>query len=156
MTSPDFETFQKIVIGDMQQVFTPKVVEHAMNPRNVGSIDNANGFALMQSDCGENMEIWLRIKDEHIEDICFWSDGCGATIACGSMISELAQRKTVEAALRIDENDIINAFDGLPEGNVHCAELAVNTLREAVKGYLQIYESKGKNPAKRGGEACHL
>ena len=137
MKSPDFETFQKIVIGDMQQVFTPTVVEHAMNPRHVGSIDNADGFAIMQSDCGESMEIWLRIKDEHIEDIGFWSDGCGATIACGSMISELVQRKAVEAALRINEHDIVNAFNGLPEGNVHCAELAVNTLREAVKVYLK-------------------
>ena len=95
VTDSDFEALQKLVMGDMQQVFTPAVVDHAMNPRNVGSINDADGFATMQSDCGESMEIWLRIKDNRIEEVRFWSDGCGATIACGSMVSELARGKTI-------------------------------------------------------------
>lgn len=136
MTDSDFEALQKLVMGDMQQVFAPSVVDHAVNPRNVGSMKDADGFATMHSDCGENMEIWLRIIDEHIEDICFWSDGCGATIACGSIVSELAQHRTIGEALQINKQAIIDTFGGLPEGNVHCAVLAVNTLRKAIRDYL--------------------
>ena len=136
MTDSGFEVLQKLVMGDMQQVFTPAVVDHAMNPRNVGSLPDADASATMHSDCGESMEIWLRIKDEHIEGIRFWSDGCGATIACGSMLSELARGKTIKESLKINKQTLINAFGGLPEGNVHCAALAVNTLKKAIRAYL--------------------
>jgi nitrogen fixation protein NifU and related proteins len=142
VTDSDFEALQKLVMGDMQQVFSPLVVDHAMNPRNVGSMTDADGFATMRSDCGENMEIWLRIKDERIDDICFWSDGCGATIASGSMVSELAQHLTIGEALRINKQAIIDTFGGLPEGNVHCAVLAMNTLRKAVRNYLARRKSE--------------
>jgi nitrogen fixation protein NifU and related proteins len=144
MTKSDFDTLQKLVMGDMQQVYTPAVVDHATNPRNVGSINGADGFATMQSDCGESMEIWLRIQYERLEDVCFWSDGCGATIACGSMVSELARGKTITEALKIDEPDIINAFGGLPEGNFHCATLAVNTLKKAIGDYLSLRKEPWK------------
>ncbi len=144
MTKSDFDTLQKLVMGDMQQVFTPAVVDHAMNPRNVGSINDVDGFATMQSDCGESMEIWLKIQDERIEEVRFWSDGCGATIACGSMVSELAHGKTIPSALKIGEQDIINAFDGLPEGNRHCAILAVNTLKKAIGDYLYLRKEPWK------------
>ncbi|MDD5287902.1 MAG: iron-sulfur cluster assembly scaffold protein [Dehalococcoidales bacterium] len=144
MADSDYEALQKLVMGDMPQVFAPAVVDHAMNPRNVGSLDDADGFAAMHSDCGENMEIWLRIKDDRIADIRFWSDGCGATIACGSMVGELACGKTVTDALKIEKQDIIDAFKELPEGNVHCAVLAVKTLKKSVRNYLTRQKVPGK------------
>ena len=144
MTKSDFDALQQLVMGDMQQVYTPVVVDHAMNPRNVGSINDADGFATMQSDCGESMEIWLRIQDERIEEVRFWSDGCGATIACGSMVSDIAHGKTITSALKIEERNIIDAFGGLPEGNRHCATLAVNTLKKAIVDYLSLRKEPWK------------
>jgi nitrogen fixation NifU-like protein len=144
MTDSGFESLQKRVMGDMQQVFTPAVVNHAMNPRNVGSIDNADAFAVLSSDCGENMEIWLGIKNERIKEIRFWSDGCGATIACGSLVTELALGKNLTNAWKIDQQILVKLFGGLPEGNMHCAELAVNTLKEAIKDYRNRQKSEKK------------
>ncbi len=144
MSNTGFERLQNIIMGDMGQVFTPAVVDHAANPRNAGSIDRADAFAAMQSDCGESMEIWLRIKDERIEKIGFWSDGCGATIACGSMVGELARSKTIAEALEINEQDIVDNFGGLPEGNLHCAEFAVKTLRKAIEDYSLHRHQKSK------------
>lgn len=131
-----FEALQKLVMGDMEKLFTPTVIDHAANPRRAGSLCNADGFALLHSDCGESMEVWVLIKNDRIEDIRFWSDGCGATVACGSMVGELAFGKTVADAREIQAQDIVKAFKGLPEGNVHCAVLAVKTLKAAINNYL--------------------
>lgn len=139
-----FEALQQLVMGDMEKVFTQAVIDHANNPRRVGSLSGADGFALIHSDCGESMEIWLNIKNGRIGDFRFWSDGCGATVACGSMVGELVCGKTVYEAMKIKEQDIVEAFKGLPEGNVHCAVLAVKTLKEAVKNYL-ARQKVGKN-----------
>lgn len=139
-----FEALQKLVMGDMEKVFTPVVIDHATNPRRVGSLPDADGFAVSHSDCGENIEIWLRIKNDRIEDFGFWSDGCGATVACGSMLGELVRGKTITDALKIKEQDIIEVFKGLPEGNVHCAVLAVRTLKQAIINYFSR-EKTGKN-----------
>ncbi len=135
MTNSDFQALQKLVMGDMKQVFTEMVVDHAMNPRNVGSLADADGFATVHSDCDESMEIWLQVKNDRITSFRFWSDGCGATIACGSMVGELAHGKTIGEALKITPQNIVDAFGGLPEGNVHCAVLAINTLKRAVEDY---------------------
>lgn len=144
MTDSGFEALNKILMGNMQQIYTEAVIDHATNPRLVGSLVDADGSAILHSDCGENMEIWLRVKDNRIEDIRFWSDGCAATIACGSMVSELARWKTVVDALKINELDVIDAFGGLPEGNMHCAVLAVNTLKEAIGDYLTLRKDPWK------------
>ena len=142
-----YEALQQLVMGDMEKVFTPAVIDHANNPRRVGSLSDADGFASMHSDCGESMEIWLNIKNSRIEDFRFWSDGCGATVACGSMVGELICGKTISQAMKIRAQDIIKALKGLPKGNWHCAVLAVKTLKEAVKNYLarqKVDENKGE------------
>ena len=138
VTDSGFEAMHNILMGDMKQIYTESVIDHATNPRHVGSLVDADGFAISHSDCGENMEIWLQVKNNRIEDIRFWSDGCAATIACGSMVSELARGKTVADASKINEQDVIEAFGGLPEGNTHCAVLAVNTLQGAIGDYLYL------------------
>jgi nitrogen fixation NifU-like protein len=82
------------------------------------------------------MEIWLNVKNGAIAQAAFWSDGCGTTIAAGSMVTELAKGKTIAGASRISQKDVLDALGGLPEESVHCALLAANTLREAIKDYL--------------------
>jgi nitrogen fixation NifU-like protein len=116
--------------------YSPVVVDHARNPRNAGSIPNADGFASVTGPCGDTVEIWLRVKDNAIKEASFWTDGCGTTIAAGSMITEMAKGSPIAEALRIRQQDVLDALEGLPEESVHCALLASNALKEAVKDYL--------------------
>jgi nitrogen fixation NifU-like protein len=112
------------------------VVDHAMNPRNLGRIERADGLGRVTGPCGDTMEIWLKVGDEVIQAASFWTDGCGTTIAAGSMITELAKGKTIPQAMRITQKDVLDELGGLPEESRHCALLAADTLRESVKNYL--------------------
>jgi len=112
------------------------VIDHAQNPRNVGSIPEADGFAKITGPCGDTMAIWLRVRGNVVEEATFWTDGCGATIAAGSMVTELARGKSIADVLRITQDTVLQALGGLPEESAHCALLAANTIKEAVKDYL--------------------
>jgi nitrogen fixation NifU-like protein len=116
--------------------YTETVIDHAQNPRNVGRIPNADGSAIVTGPCGDTMDIWLKVKDSTIKEITFWTDGCGTSIAAGSMVTEMAKGKSVVGASRIRQQDVLDALGGLPENSVHCALLAANTLNEAIKDYL--------------------
>jgi len=116
--------------------YTETVIEHAQHPRNVGSIPNADGFGSVTGPCGDTMEIWLKIADGKIKEAKFWTDGCGTTIAAGSMITEMAKSKGLAGASKITQEDVLNALGGLPEESIHCALLAANTLKGAIKDYL--------------------
>jgi nitrogen fixation NifU-like protein len=116
--------------------YTETVIEHAQHPRNVGSIPNADGFGSVTGPCGDTMEIWLKIADGKIKEAKFWTDGCGPSIAAGSMITEMAQGKGLAEASKITQKDVLNALEGLPEESLHCALLAANTLKGAIKDYL--------------------
>ena len=118
--------------------YTEIVIDHAQHPRNAGSIPDADGFARITGPCGDTMEIWLRVKSSVVERASFWTDGCGTTIAAGSMITELAKGKTIATALKINQQDVLDALGGLPDESVHCALLAATTMKEAAKEYLTI------------------
>ena len=130
--------------------YSETVIDHMRNPRNVGLIPNPDGQARITGPCSDTMEIWLRVRDGIIEQATFWTDGCGTTIAAGSMATELAKGKGVGEALRIAQQDVLDALGGLPDDSVHCALLAANTLREAVKDYL-AYRNE---PWKRAYRKC--
>jgi nitrogen fixation NifU-like protein len=122
-------------MADMRSTYTDTAIDHAMNPKNVGSMANADGFAAVTGPCGDTMEIWLRVREGRITGATFWTDGCGTTIAAGSMITELAKEKTITEAMKITQHDVLDALGGLPEESMHCALLAANTLRAAVRDY---------------------
>ena len=132
----EFDELEEYVLADMRSTYTETVIDHAMNPRNVGSIQNADGFASITGPCGDTMEIWLSVWNDAIKNTTFWTDGCGTSIAAGSMVTELAKGKAATEALRITQQDVLDALGGLPEESTHCALLAANTLREAIKDYL--------------------
>lgn len=142
--SDPLEEIQKIVLGDIRRIYNDVVVDHVINPRAAGSLPEPDGFASHHSECGESMEIWLKVKDNHIDEVSFWTDGCAATIACGSMVSGLAKGRTVLEALTVSPQDIVDAFGSLPEGNYHCAELAADTLKSAVRDYLALQREPWK------------
>lgn len=134
----EFDELEEYVTAEMRSTYTDTVIDHAMNPRNVGSIPNADGFARVTGPCGDTMEIWLRVKDGRIRDATFWTDGCGPSIACGSMAMEMVMGKRTAEALRITQEDILNSLGGLPEESLHCALLAANTLKQAVRDYITM------------------
>lgn len=126
---------EETLLEDAKKVYTEKTIEEAYNPKNVGEIKNADGAARITGPCGDTMQIHLRVNEDRIVDSKFLTDGCGATIACGSVITEMVRGRTIEEALKIDEKDILNILGELPEEHLHCPVLAINTLRAAIEDY---------------------
>jgi nitrogen fixation protein NifU and related proteins len=138
------EEIEKSLRERLQAIYSDTTIEHILHPHNAESIPSPDGYASCGSGCGESMKIWLRTRDDAISDAGFWTDGCAATIACGSMATVLAVGKTVTQALAITAEDIADALVELPQGNRHCAELAANTLRAALKDLLSIQQQPWK------------
>jgi nitrogen fixation protein NifU and related proteins len=115
------------------EVYSETTVEHVVRPRNAQDLINPDGLASCKSGCNESMRICLKVRDDVVVESGFWTNGCAATIACGSMSTEMAKGKSVTQALAITAEDIVRALVDLPEGNFHCAELAAGTLRLALE-----------------------
>jgi len=122
----------------MRKVYSETTIDHAMNPRNVGEMADADGFAKLTGSCGDTIEIWLKVKNGTVADATFMTDGCGTSIASGSIVTEMAKGKSVDELRNISQRDVLSALDGLPEESEHCALLAVDTLKEAVRSYLAM------------------
>jgi nitrogen fixation NifU-like protein len=121
---------------NLRTVYTETVIDHAQNPRNLGQIPDADGSASVTGSCGDTMEIYLRVRNDKILNAVFFTDGCGTTVAAGSMVTEMAKGKSVSDAFKITQHDILDTLGGLPEESRHCALLASDTLRAAVRDYL--------------------
>lgn len=134
--NPDFERdiadLQNSIEEEERLRYSTKVLEEAYHPKNVGRIANPDASAAVRGWCGDTMVIYLRLVRERIAEAKFMTDGCGPTVACGSMLTAMVHGIPLEEALRIEPPDLIAALDGLPEEHTHCATLAVNTLREAL------------------------
>jgi len=125
----------------MTDGYSEKVMEHFTNPRNVGEIKDADGIGKVGNPvCGDVMWIYIKVKDNRLEDVKFKTFGCGAAIATSSMITELAKGKTLEEALKISRGDVAEALDGLPVIKLHCSNLAADGLHAAIKDYLKKKE----------------
>ena len=108
-----------------------------MCPQNAYSMPDADAEGSYgDPSCGDYLTVYLKVKDNRIEEISYLVFGCCASIATSSMTSVLAKGKTLEEALNITEEDIIQALDGLPENKVHCSNLGVSALRSAIENYL--------------------
>lgn len=116
--------------------YTQKVIDHFKNPHNQGEIKNADAVGQEGNPvCGDVMKIYLKIKDDKIEDIKFETLGCAAAIAVSSIVTELAKGKTLDKALELSKDDVIKELGGLPETKVHCSMLAIDALQQAVNNY---------------------
>jgi nitrogen fixation NifU-like protein len=123
--------------------YSKKVMEHFMNPRNVGVIENPDGYGKVGNPvCGDVMEIFIKVKDEKISDIKFRTFGCGSAIATSSMVTELAKGKHVDEAVKITRGDVASELDGLPAQKMHCSNLAADALHEAIKDYKNKKQKK--------------
>jgi nitrogen fixation NifU-like protein len=136
MPSERFGKLDEFILGNAEAAYSEVFLEHALHPRNARNIDGANGFATVHSHDDSAMEIWLSVRDGVIAEASFWTDGCGTTIACGSMVTETVMGKTIAEALSLTPEDIAAALGGLPGDGCTCADLAVGALKEAVRDYL--------------------
>jgi nitrogen fixation NifU-like protein len=122
-------------------MYSEKVLDHFKNPRNVGELKNADGEGTVGNPvCGDMMTMYIKVKDNKIEDVKFKTFGCGAAIATSSMTTELAKGKTLDEALKISRQDVADALDGLPPVKMHCSNLAADALHEAIKKYKENKE----------------
>jgi len=135
---------QEMVIEDAREVYSDTVIDHAMNPRNAGTIENADGYAKVTGSCGDTMEVWLKVNNNIITEINFMTDGCGTSIASGSMMTEMAKGKSIGEAGSISQQDILTGLGGLPEESEHCALLSANTLKTAIRDYLALKKEPWK------------
>ena len=134
----EFNELQELILGDARKVYSETVIDHSMNPRNVGNLEDADGFARVTGPCSDSMEIWLKVKDGTIAQATFYTDGCGTTIASGSMVTEMAKGRSIGEAQKISQQNVLDALGGLPDESKHCALLAANTLKAAVRDYLTM------------------
>ena len=140
-------------------LYSDKVLDHFSNPRNVGELEDANGVGeIGNAKCGDIMKMYLKIKDNTIEDVKFKTFGCGAAIATSSIATEMIKGKSVDEALKLTNKAVVEALDGLPASKIHCSVLAEQAIKSALSDY---YTRQGIDPVPIVGdigecEACHL
>ena len=141
-------------------MYSEKVMDHFMHPRNVGEIADASGVGEVgNAKCGDIMKMYLKIKDGKIEDVKFETFGCGAAIATSSRATEMVMGKTVDEALQITNEMVTESLGGLPPVKLHCSVLAEEAVKSAVKDYYDkngIAYDKSKFPACEDCESCRM
>lgn len=124
-------------------MYSEKVMDHFMNPRNVGEIEDADGVGTVGNPkCGDIMRMYIKVEDNRIVDVKFKTFGCGAAIATSSMATELIKGKTIQEALEITNKAVAEALDGLPSVKLHCSVLAEEAVQAAIDDYYKKKEKK--------------
>ena len=141
-------------------LYTDIVMDHFTNPRNVGEIPDADGVGEVgNAKCGDIMKMYLKIRDNVIEDVKFETFGCGSAIASSSMATELIKGKTIDEALAVTNKQVVDALGGLPAHKLHCSVLAEESIKSAVKDYYDrnsIPYDKNLFPDCDDCEACRM
>ena len=128
-------------------IYSQKVMDHFMSPRNVGEIENPDGIGEEGNPvCGDMMTFYIKVKDNRLEDVKFKTFGCGAAIAVSSIVSEMAKGKTLEEAMKITPALVADQLEGLPKNKFHCSNLGAQALHKAIEDYLN------KKKQKEGGK----
>jgi nitrogen fixation NifU-like protein len=124
--------------------YSEKVIEHFQSPRNAGVIEDADGIGeIGERDCGDLLRVFIKVEKDVVTDVKYQIRGCPAAIACASAMTELAIGKSIEEAMLVSEDDIVEALDGLPDFKLHCSNLGIAGLRKAIMDYFEKFISKG-------------
>jgi nitrogen fixation NifU-like protein len=143
-------------------IYSDKVMDHFQNPRNVGTLADADGVGQVGNPvCGDMMTFYVKVKDDKLTDVKFQTFGCGAAIAVSSMVSEMAIGKTIEEAMTITNEKVAEELGGLPKNKMHCSNLGADALHAALDNYKAKEAGAAKGPTvvpdhdqKEDGEAC--
>ncbi|MGQ9552509.1 MAG: Fe-S cluster assembly scaffold protein NifU [Anaerolineae bacterium] len=116
--------------------YSELVMDHFRNPRNVGTIEDADGVGMVGNPvCGDIMEMFIKVEDGRLADVKFRTFGCGAAVATSSITTEMVKGKTIEEAMQLTNRAVAEALGGLPSQKMHCSNLAADALHEAIKDY---------------------
>jgi nitrogen fixation NifU-like protein len=118
---------------DDSKIYTKEVISEFRDPANVGPLDDADGSGVADGLCMDTMHMWVKIEGEKVSHCTFYTDGCGATIACGSRLTKLVTGRTIDEAMAISPEDLTKSLGGLPDEHIHCASLSVIAFRNAVR-----------------------
>ena len=134
-------------------VYSDKVMDHFMNPRNVGEIEDADGVGEVGNPvCGDMMTFYIKVDNNHLSDVKFQTFGCGAAIAVSSIVSEMAIGKTLEEARSITPALVAQELEGLPKNKYHCSNLGAQALNKAIDDYLKKQGKEVKSKRRRKNE----
>jgi len=129
-------------------MYSEKVMEHFINPRNVGEISDASGMGEEGDEiCGDFTRLFIKVEDNILSEVKFKAFGCAATIATGSMTTELARGKTLDEGLKLTPEEVAAALGGLPPHKMDCSNLAAKALHKAIKNYLENSQAKSVDDA---------
>jgi nitrogen fixation NifU-like protein len=124
-------------------MYSEKVMQHFKKPQNMGEIPDADGVGSVGNPtCGDLMTMYIKVKDNRLEDVKFKTYGCGAAIATSSMTTELAKGKTIDEAMNISRASVAESLGGLPPVKMHCSNLAADALHAAIEDYQKKQKSK--------------
>ena len=130
------DELQEQIFDETRKVYGEEVFNRWQNPKFMGKMTNASCVGRLTGSCGDRMEIYLRIKDDRIEEATFFTDGCGSSVACGSMVTELVTGKDLDDAAQISGDTVLGALGVLPEEEQHCAYLAAEALQAAIHEWM--------------------
>lgn len=134
-------------MSDSYTLYNPTVMDHFLNPRNMGDLKDADGIGEVgAAACGDIMKISLKIKDGKIEDARFKTFGCGSAIASSSMATELIKGRSIEEALSFTNQQVVDALGGLPPVKIHCSVLAEEAIKAALEDYVKRHPEAAKSP----------
>jgi nitrogen fixation NifU-like protein len=137
--------------------YSPVVMDHFKNPRNVGEILDADGLGEVGNPvCGDMMSVYIKVVDNRLADVKFKTFGCGAAIAVSSMITSMAKGKTLDEAMKITNADVAEALGGLPPNKLHCSNLGADALHSAIKNYQDRKAGKVKGGAAEADKEPHI
>jgi nitrogen fixation NifU-like protein len=134
-------------------LYRDTVMDHFMNPRNAGEIENPDGVGEVGNPlCGDMMTFYIKVDEGRLSEVKYKTFGCGAAIAVSSMISEMAVGRTLEEAMEITRESVADRLGGLPEQKMHCSNLGADALHKALEDFL---ENKRPGPASDDGTSCN-
>ena len=130
------EKMVAVIREKARQIYSDKIVDYGTNPGNYGRMDHPDGYAKKDGECGENIEMFLRMKDGKVEESRFISDGCMFTVAACNAATEMAKDKTIQDCLRINLSSILEHLGGMPTDHAHCALNAALIFQKALRNYI--------------------
>jgi len=126
------EQLQSRIDEEEARIFTRRTLDEARHPSNMGPLEEPTATVRKTGTCGDTMEFFIRVEGDRLTEVTFLTDGCGATVACGSMLTKMAKGMTLEEVMALRDSELLDVLGGLPDENLHCARLAVDTLHGAV------------------------
>ena len=129
------DNIQKKINKQEETTFSKVVIDEYNDPCYFGFIEKPDAFGKIKGPCGDTMQIFIKIKNKVVKDARFWTDGCGATVACGNRLIKIIRNKTLDEIADLSQEKLIDELDGLPDEHLHCAKLSVDTLKLALSEY---------------------